>query len=77
MVPQILARVGPGAVADWMLHLVGLAAYTFLDWDAKAGTVSVPACLPACLPASSTASGGRHSAHNAAADSSACSHGSP
>ena len=37
MVPQILARVGPGAVADWMLHLLGLAAYTFLDWDAKVG----------------------------------------
>ena len=35
MVPQILLRVGPAAMADWLLHLLGLAAYTFLDWDLK------------------------------------------
>ena len=34
-VPQILARVGPAAIADWLLHLLGLAAYTFLNWDAQ------------------------------------------
>ena len=45
MVPQILARVGPGAVADCMVHLTGLAAYTFLDWDSKVG-----GALPGCLP---------------------------
>ncbi|KAI7837968.1 hypothetical protein COHA_008271 [Chlorella ohadii] len=33
MVPQILLRVGPAAMADWLLHLLGLATYTFLDWD--------------------------------------------
>ena len=37
MVPQILLRVGPAAMADWLLHLLGLAAYTFLDWDLKVG----------------------------------------
>jgi lycopene cyclase CruP len=35
MVPQILARVGPAAMADWMLHLLGLAAYSFLHWDVQ------------------------------------------
>ncbi|PRW45123.1 fad dependent oxidoreductase [Chlorella sorokiniana] len=35
LVPQILLRVGPAAMADWLLHLLGLAAYTFLDWDLK------------------------------------------
>lgn len=36
MVPQILSRVGPAAMADWLLHLLGLAAFTFLHWDAQA-----------------------------------------
>lgn len=31
-VPQILGRVGPAAMADWLVHLAGLAVFTFLDW---------------------------------------------
>lgn len=34
-VPQILLRVGPIAMLDWLLHLVGLAFYTFLNWDVQ------------------------------------------
>lgn len=37
MVPQILLRVGLPAMADWLLHLAGLAAYTFLHWDVQVG----------------------------------------
>jgi hypothetical protein len=37
MVPQIVARVGPAAMLDWLAHLAGLAAYTFLHWDVQVG----------------------------------------
>eukprot|EP00887_Chlorella_sp_A99_P007402 scaffold2.g7402.t1 len=33
-IPSILRWAGPAAMADWCLHFLGLAAYTFLHWDA-------------------------------------------
>lgn len=39
MVPQIVGRVGLPAMGDWLLHLAGLAFYSFLDWDLKVGVL--------------------------------------
>jgi hypothetical protein len=63
MVPQILARVGPGAIADWMLHLLGLAAYTFLDWDAKVGPAWPPPQQLWQQPLPGAGQGGRGAQH--------------
>ncbi len=30
-VPQLMAHVGPAALADWMLHVGGLAAFSTLN----------------------------------------------
>lgn len=45
MVPQILARVGPAAMADWVLHLAGLMAFRFLHWDAQVRHESMTAAV--------------------------------
>lgn len=61
MVPQILLRVGPAAMADWLLHLGSLAAYTFLDWDAQASLAA--ALLRAGCPRAGWALGGGTAEH--------------
>lgn len=47
--PQLMAHVGPAALADWMAHVGGLAAYSALN-AAAAGPVSALAGSAAVPP---------------------------
>lgn len=60
-VPQILGRVGPAAMADWLVHLAGLAAFTFLHWDAQVRLgMHGPGC-PACAGQKAVGEAGQRS----------------